>query len=48
MMVGSILSPWVTGWIRDLTGSFIWGCYIAGIFSLLAGVIIFWVKETTR
>jgi MFS family permease len=35
----SIIAPWLTGWIRDVTGSFTYGCYIAVIL-LVAGSII--------
>ena len=34
--VASLLAPYVTGWIRDWTGSFAWGCYFAALLSLLA------------
>ena len=34
--VASPLAPYVTGWIRDWTGSFAGGCYFAGALGLLA------------
>src|SRR3990170_1778519 len=37
--VSSLLAPYLTGWIKDLTGSFAWGCYLAALIGL-AGVPI--------
>ncbi len=34
--IASLLAPYVTGWIRDWTGSFAWGCYFAALLALLA------------
>ncbi len=39
MFFGSLFAPWLTGWIRDVTGSFVWGCYLASII-LIAGVFL--------
>jgi MFS transporter, ACS family, D-galactonate transporter len=35
--VSAVFTPYVNGWIRDLTGSFAWGCYGASLIAL-AGV----------
>lgn len=35
--LSSLLAPYVTGWIRDWTGSFAGGCYVAAVIGL-AGV----------
>lgn len=35
--VSSLLAPYLTGWIKDWTGSFAWGCYLAAAVAL-AGV----------
>jgi len=37
--VSSLLAPYLTGWIKDATGSFAWGCYLAALIGL-AGVPI--------
>jgi len=33
---GSLVSPWMTGLIRDVTGSFTWGFYAASLFLLVS------------
>ena len=35
--LASLVAPYVTGWIKDGTGSFAWGCYLAALVGL-AGV----------
>jgi MFS-type transporter involved in bile tolerance (Atg22 family) len=35
--VASLLAPYLTGWIKDWSGSFAWGCYLAAAVAL-AGV----------
>jgi MFS family permease len=35
--VAAVFTPYVNGWIRDVTGSFAWGCYGASLIAL-AGV----------
>jgi ACS family D-galactonate transporter-like MFS transporter len=35
--VSAVLTPYVNGWIKDWTGSFAWGCYVAAVIAL-AGV----------
>ena len=37
--IGAIIAPWLTGWIRNVTGTFTWSHYTAVIF-LAAGSII--------
>ena len=27
---GSLIAPWMTGWVKDVTASFSWGLYLAG------------------
>jgi len=34
--VASLLAPYVTGWLRDWTGSFAAGCYFTALLGLLA------------
>lgn len=33
--MASLLAPFVTGWIKDWTGSFAWACYLAAFVGLL-------------
>ncbi len=34
--VASLLAPYLTGWVRDRTGSFAWGCYLAALLGFAA------------
>ncbi len=38
--IGSVVGPFLTGWIKDVTGSFAWGCYgsaaVAGLGAVVA------------
>ncbi len=45
---GSLIAPWATGWIRDVTASFSWGLYLAGIFCILGGILILCVQPCFR
>ncbi len=45
---GSLIAPWATGWIRDVTASFSWGLYLAGIFCILGGILILCVRPCFR
>ena len=38
--LGSLIAPWATGWVRDVTASFSWGLYLAAIFCVLGGILI--------
>jgi MFS family permease len=44
MFFGSLIAPWLTGWVRDLTGSFTWGCYLAAIVLLVGMILILLIR----
>jgi len=46
--LGSLIAPWATGWVKDVTGSFSWGLYLAGIFCILGGILILAVGPAFR
>lgn len=46
--LGSLMAPWVTGWVRDMTASFSWGLYLSAIFCVLGGLFIFAVRPCFR
>lgn len=43
---GSLIAPWMTGWIKDVTASFSWGLYLAAIFCILGGILILTVRPS--
>jgi predicted MFS family arabinose efflux permease len=46
--VASPLAPYVTGWIRDWTGSFAGGCYFAALLALLAVPVTLAIRAEPR
>jgi len=46
--LGSLIAPWMTGWIKDITASFSWGLYLAGLFCMLGGLLIFAVAPAFK
>jgi sugar phosphate permease len=46
--LGSLIAPWATGLIKDVTASFSWGLYLAGIFCILGGTLILTVRPSFR
>jgi len=46
--IGAIIAPTLTGWVKDLTGSFEWGCYLSVIFILIGSIFIFCVGPPFR
>jgi MFS family permease len=46
--IGGFSSPWLTGVIRDATGSFSFGCYVGGCFCLVAAVLILSMRPAFR
>jgi MFS family permease len=44
--LGSLIAPWATGWIKDVTASFSWGLYLAAIFCILGGILIMAVRPS--
>ena len=46
--LGSIIAPWATGWIKDISTSFSWGLYLAAIFCIFGGFLIFAVRPSFR
>jgi sugar phosphate permease len=46
--IGGLLAPWLTGVIRDATGSFAVACYGAGLFTFLGALLIFSVHPSFR
>ena len=46
--LGSLIAPWVTGWVKDTTASFSWGLYLSAIFCILGGILIFAVRPSFR
>ena len=45
---GSLIAPWMTGWVKDVTASFSWGLYLAAIFCILGGILILAVRPSFR
>jgi len=41
---GSMLASWLTGWLRDLSGSFAWGMYCSGILIFAGIIFVFLIK----
>jgi len=46
--LGSLIAPWMTGWVKDVTTSFSWGLYLAAIFCILGGILILAVRPSFR
>jgi len=46
--LGSLVAPWLTGWVKDTTASFSWGLYLAAIFCILGGILILTVRPSFR
>jgi MFS family permease len=46
--LGSLIAPWLTGWVKDTTASFSWGLYLSAIFCILGGTLIFAVRPSFR
>ncbi len=46
--LGSLIAPWATGWIRDMTASFSWGLYLSAIFCIAGGILILCVSPAFR
>jgi MFS transporter, ACS family, D-galactonate transporter len=44
--LGSLIAPWSTGWIKDVTASFSWGLYLSAIFCIVGGVLILAVRPS--
>ncbi len=44
----SLLAPYVTGWIKDWTGSFSWGCYVAALVGLVGVAVAMAVRPAFR
>ncbi|MCS7118322.1 MAG: MFS transporter [Thaumarchaeota archaeon] len=42
------LSPWIIGWIRDVTGSFIPAYYVVGVIAVVGGVLAWCVSPALR
>jgi MFS family permease len=45
---GSLIAPWMTGWVKDVTASFTWGLYLAAIFCVVGGILILAVRPSFR
>jgi MFS family permease len=46
--IGSLLAPPLTGWIKDVTASFAWGCYLAAVLIVIGSIFIFCVRPPFR
>jgi MFS family permease len=46
--VGSLVAPMATGWIRDVTGSFAGGCYVAAGLALVGAFLAFSIPPAFR
>lgn len=46
--LGSLFAPWVTGKIKDMTGSFAGGAYVAAGFIFLAAIILMAMRPAYR
>jgi MFS family permease len=46
--IGSLIAPSLTGWVKDLTASFEWGCYLAALFICIGAGFLFSVGPAFR
>jgi MFS family permease len=46
--IGSLIAPPLTGWIKDVTSSFEWGCYLTVIVILIGSIFILCVNPPFR
>src|SRR5262249_29641 len=46
--VSAILTPYVSGWIKDWSGSFAGGCYLAAVIGLAGGPLAMAVRPAFR
>jgi MFS family permease len=46
--IGSLIAPWATGWIKDMTTSFSWGLYLSAAFLVMGGIFILAVRPSFR
>lgn len=46
--IGSLVAPIATGWIKDVSGSFTWGCYLAAAIGIAGAVCLFLVRPAFR
>jgi len=47
-MCGSILAPYITGYLTDVTGSLNTGFYFAGALLLIGTIAVMFIKEDNR
>lgn len=43
-VLGAVVGPALTGWTRDLTGSFAAGCYLSAAVALGGGLLAFRIR----
>ncbi|MFQ5828521.1 MAG: hypothetical protein ACE5JD_05120 [Candidatus Methylomirabilia bacterium] len=46
--IGALLGPVLTGWIKDVTGSFAWGFYLAAIGTAVGALVAFSLRPAFR
>ena len=46
--IGAIAAPWLTGWIKDFTGSFAWGIYSSGILLVIGAILIMGIRPAFK
>jgi len=46
--LGSLIAPMATGWIKDVSGSFAWACYLAAAIGLGGAVVVCLVRPAFR
>jgi MFS family permease len=46
--IGSLVAPLLTGWLRDVSGSFVAGCYVAAGLALIGAITMLAVRAVSR
>jgi MFS family permease len=46
--LGSLIAPPLTGWIKDTTGSFAGGCYLAAVVAVLGALVVAGIRPAYR
>ncbi len=47
-MCGSILAPYLTGWLTDVTGTLNAGFYFAGALLVIGTISVLFIREDNR